>query len=173
MPPWLSTVILFIDDRYSKIWSDPDLCFFKIIPQVAVSVKSENDAEKAKSGDGSENDDDIEMEDEGNMDQVEDIEIDPTLSVQPSGISTLAPSIDPVSGAVVYASNATQPDGPVYVPTPTELGLRIRKVLGGLARQRQAELRGSSIFAKIRKDKFIEKRRGKEQDMSKKSKQGS
>ena len=148
------------------------MCFFKIIPQVDASVKSEYDAEKIKSGDGSENDDDVEMEDEGNMDQVEDVEIDPTLSLQPSGMSTLAPLIDPVSGALVYPSSA-QADGSVYVPTPTELGLRIRKVLGGLARQRQAELRGSSIFAKIRKDKFIEKRRGKEQDMSKKAKQGN
>jgi hypothetical protein len=147
------------------------LSFSRIVPQVDQPVKSEADPEKVKSGNGSENEDDVEMEDEGNMDQVEDIEIDPSLSAQPSVISTMGPSIDPTSGALVYSA-AIKPGEPVYVPTPTELGLRIRKVLGGLARQRQAELRGSSTFAKIRKDKFIEKRRGKEQDMSKKSKQG-
>jgi hypothetical protein len=162
---------LYFYFRYSKIWSDPDLSFSRIVPQVDQPVKTEADTEKVKSGNGSENDDDVEMEDEGNMDQEEEIEIEPSLSVQPSRISSTAPSIGPASGALIYSS-IIKTDESVYVPTPTELGLRIRKVLGGLSRQRQAELRGTSTFAKIRKDKFIEKRRGKEQDMSKKSKQG-
>lgn len=131
--------------QYSKIWRDPDLSFYKIIPQAPDSGIAKVEGKEEGGDDDHETLDDVVME----QDELEE-----------SGQEN---AIKPDSVAPTAAL-----DGSIYVPSPTELGLRIRKITGGLARHMG---KTHELSEKERKEKHQEKRRGKEDDMSKKARQ--
>jgi hypothetical protein len=159
--------------RYPKIWRDPDLSFSKIIPQIA-EIATDDDAMKLEAADQGDVDDDhdhdLEKDEEPDQDDEMDIDHQSDPIEQEGNENTKDEPMKPDTLEGAQGIPIPSAEGPtIYVPSPTELGLRIRKILSGLTRIRSfagkedgrrgpRESRGA--------------RQGKEDSMSKKSRLG-
>ncbi|KAJ3367504.1 choline dehydrogenase 7 [Kappamyces sp. JEL0680] len=152
----------------------------EIIPQIAEPEPSNE--EDLKADENGENADDEDLEKDENMDDDEmDLDQPPEnetlLDKAPEAEAVVkeetatetvavAAEVAPVENGTA-AANGAVPEA-IYVPSPTELGLRIRKILSGLARYRASLGKDEKDGEKKRMVKEY-KRNAKESDMSKKA----
>lgn len=159
------------NSRYSKIWTDQELCFFTIFQNAAVTTTSEPAKKTEEKDEENDNENDNDAESDGNgIDQEDELEADE------EGDETKNAAEDGTETTV--QDSAPKPENSdFHIPTPTELGVRVRRILAALAKYRITLVREKEKEEilnernRVREEKRVEKLRHRENEFSKKHKQ--
>ncbi|EGF78368.1 hypothetical protein BATDEDRAFT_35805 [Batrachochytrium dendrobatidis JAM81] len=182
--------------KYNKLWDDPDLCFYETFQRAALGgiILQPDGLEKNGNAVGAEDDGDDNMDtevadgglavkdeaDNGN-DMDEDNVKDETAVDEDVDISNGAPSV-PVDERL-SAGKATPLPGetsaqddtvPFVIPSATDLGVRVRRILNAMSKYRQYLIREiarkEAVKERLRQrdSERLEKQKLREKDFSKK-----
>ncbi|KAJ3277093.1 choline dehydrogenase 7 [Terramyces sp. JEL0728] len=153
--------------QYSKIWTDSELCFYDIFQAAAVN----NTDAAVKKPEENDNDNENDADSDANvLDQDDELDGEDE-DEEPKNSNEDAPD----ASAQENAPKAENSD--FHIPTPTELGVRVRRILAALAKYRITLVREKEKEEilnernRVREEKRVEKLRHRENEFSKKHKQ--